>query len=33
LGAGQKAPPVIGFGAPVVVGKEIGRLRRERKAQ
>ena len=32
-GAGQKTPPVIGFGAPVVVGKEIGRPRRERKAQ
>ena len=33
LVAGQKTPPVIGFGAPVVVGKEIGRPRRERNAQ
>ena len=31
--AGQKTPPVIGFGAPVVVAKEIGKPRRERKAQ
>ena len=31
--AGQKTPPVIGFGAPVVVGNEIGRPRRERSAR
>ena len=33
LRAGQNTPPVIGFGTPVVVGKEIGRPRRERKRQ
>ncbi len=33
LGAGQKAPPVIGFGTPVVVGKESGAPRRERRAR
>ena len=31
--AGQNAPPVIGFGTPVVAGKEIGRPRRDRKAR
>ena len=33
LGAGQNTPPVIGVGTPVVVGKESGMPRRERKAR
>jgi hypothetical protein len=33
FGAGQKTPPCIGRGAPVVVGSESGRPRRERKAR
>ena len=33
LRAGEKTPPVIGFGTPVVVGNEIGKPRRERKAR
>ncbi len=31
--AGQKTPPVIGAGTPVVPGKEIGRPLRERRAR
>ena len=32
-GAGQKTPPVIGAGTPVVPGNEIGRPFRERRAR
>ena len=33
FGAGQKTPPCIGLGAPVVVGSESGSPRRERSAR
>jgi hypothetical protein len=33
LGADQYTPPVIGRGAPVVVGNESGQLRRARSAR